>query len=146
MVNQAHQVIFTMIAGQNRTTNDSVGAMQPLQLCSTAHNVGTVNIGTATSQSLLPSFSATLTTPLASLLSSIVPHLNLPSVPQSYTHPSVPSNATPSTSQQKPPNVKSNLPFFLTMLTNRIKKCSGCGVLFRDFSGLQSDYILGHME
>ena len=136
----------TMIAGQNRTTNDSVGAMQPLQLCSTAHNVGTVNIGTATSQSLLPSFSATLTTPLASLLSSILPHLNLPSVPQSYTLPSVPSNATPSTSQQKPPNVKSNLPFFLTMLTNRIKKCSGCGVLFRDFSGLQSDYILGHME
>ena len=114
----------TKIAGRNRTTIDSVDAIQPLQLCSTAQNVGTVNIGTAMSQALLPSFSATLTTPLASLLSSIVPHLNLPSVPQSYTLASVPNKAAPSTSQQKPPNVKSNQLFFLTILTNRIKKCS----------------------
>ena len=44
----------TVIAGQNSTTIHSVGAVQPLQLCSTAQNVGTVNTGTATSQSLLP--------------------------------------------------------------------------------------------
>ena len=135
----------TMTAGQNHITVDSAGAIQPLQLCSTAQNVGTVNIGTATSQSILPSFSATITTPLASLLSSIVPHLNLPSVPQSYALPSASSNATPSTSQQKSPTVKSNQPFFITTLTNRIKECSGCGALFHEFSGLQSDYILGHI-
>jgi hypothetical protein len=136
----------TTRAGQNHITIDSVGAMQPLQLCSTAQSVGTVNIGTATSQSLLPSLSATLTTPLASLLSSIVPHLNLPSISQPFVLPSTRSNATQSTYQQKPPTVKSNLPFFIAMLTNRIKKCSGCGALFRGVTGLQSDYILGHME
>ena len=136
----------TMKTGQNCITVDSVGAMQPLQLCSTAQSVGTVNIGTTTTQSLLPSLSATLTTPLASLLSSIVPHLNLQSNSQSFVIPSTPSNATPSAYQQKPPTVKSNQPFFVAMLTNQIKKCSGCGALFRELSGLQSDYILGHME
>ena len=89
----------TMKTGQNCITVDSVGAMQLLQLCSTAQSVGTVNIGTTTSQSLLPSLSATLMTPLASLLSSIVPHLNLQSNSQSFIIPGTPSNATPSAYQ-----------------------------------------------
>ena len=93
-------------------------------------------------QSLPPSISATLT-PLASLLSSVMPHLTLPSVSHSNAHPSTPSNSVSTTYQQKPPTVKSNQPFFITMLTNQIKKC---GALFRELSGLQSAYILGHME
>ena len=132
-------------------TVDSVGAMQPLQLCSTAQNVGTVNIGAATSQSLIPSFSTTLTTPLASLLSSIVPHITLPSLLQSYALQTCAfSNNTPSTShnmQPKPGTVKSNQPFFIPVLNNRIKKCSGCSMLFRECrAGSEPDYILGHME
>ena len=35
--------------------------MKTVQLCSTAQNVGIVNIGAATSQSLIPSLSITLT-------------------------------------------------------------------------------------
>ena len=133
---------------QNQVTVD---AMQPLQLCSTAQNVGTVNIGAATSQSLIPSFSTTLTTPLASLLSSIVPHITLPSLLQSYTlQTCASSNNTPSTShnmQPKPGTVKSNQPFFITVLNNRIKKCSGCSMLFRECrAGSEPDYILGHMK
>ena len=54
----------------------SVGAMKTVQVCSTAQNVGTVNINTSSGshilQQLLPSVS---TTPLVSLLFSIVPHI-----------------------------------------------------------------------
>ena len=76
------------------------------------NTVGTVNIGTTTSQLLLPSLSASVTTPLASLLSFIVPHLNFQSNSQSFIIPGTPSNATPSAFQQKPPTVKCNQPFF----------------------------------
>ena len=128
---------------ENHTTADCIGAMQPLQLL---HRMLEQLTLVDTSQSLLLSITATLTTPLASLLSSIMPHLTLPSVSHSKAHPSTPSNSVSTTYQQKPPTVKSNQPFFITVLTNRIKKCSGCGALFHELSGLQSDYILGHME
>ena len=50
---------------------------------------------------------------------------------------------------QKPATIKSDQPFFLTELTNRIKKCSGCGLLFcgNENSGAAiPEYILGYME
>ena len=49
--------------------------------------------------------------------------------------------------QARPTTVKSQQPFFLTILTNRVKKCSVCGLAFRDTeNGTAPDYILGHME
>ena len=48
----------------------------------------------------------------------------------------------------KPATMKSNQPFVLTLLTNRIKKCSGCGLPFCvcKNSGTVPDYILGHIK
>ena len=112
--------------GLNQVSVDPMGAMQPLQLCSTAQNVGTINVSTNTSQPLMPSLSATVTTPLVSLLSSMMPHVSLPSLVQSHASSSL------CTSRPKPATAMSDQPFFITALTNRIKKCSGCNMLFRD--------------
>ena len=130
----------------------SVGAMKTVQFCSTAQNVGTVNISTSSDshdlQQITPSVSTTLTMPLVSLLSSIVPHISLPSLLHSITQGAV-SSGISRVMPPKPATMKSDQPFVLTMLTNRIKKCSGCGLLFRvnENSGAEvPDYILGHME
>ena len=83
---------------------------------------------------------------LVSLLSSVVPNLTLSSLLQSITTP-----VTASTSKGFPsklPTVKSDQPFFLTVLTNRIKKCSGCGSPFHGSveSAVAPENILGHLE
>ena len=129
--------------GQNQVSVDRMGAMQPLQFCSTAQNVGTINVSTNTSQPLMPSLSATVTTPLVSLLSSVMPHITLPSPAQSHTPNSL------CTSRPKPATAMSGQPFFITALNNRIKKCSGCNMLFRECSptsASENTYILGHLE
>ena len=124
-------------------------------------NVGTVNISTSSGsrnlQQLIPSVSTTLTmplvdsttltTPLVSLLSSIVPHISIPSLLHSPTQGAV-SSGISRVMPPKPATMKSNQPFVLTTLTNRIKKCSGCGLPFCvcENSGTVPDYILGHME
>ena len=135
------------IDGRCKDNSQSVGSSRNIQICSNAQNVGTVSITPSTSvctQQLLPTSSPVLTAPLVSLLSSIVPQLSLPSLIQSLT-PS--GGSAPKTMQARPTTVKSEQPFFLTNLTNRVKKCSGCGVDFRSTkSGTVPNYILGHLE
>lgn len=46
----------------------------------------------------------------------------------------------------KPPTMKSKEHFFVTVLNNRIKKCSGCGNCFHDNTSGQPEYVLGHLE
>ncbi len=46
---------------------------------------------------------------------------------------------------RKPAVIKSDKPFFIMQLNNKIKKCCWCGQLFRD-TGSDSQYILGHQE
>lgn len=128
--------------------------MKTVQVCSTAQNVGTVNISTSSGshnlQQLLPSVSTTLTMLLVSLLSSIiiVLHISLPSLLDSTVQGGV-SSGISSVMPPKPATMKSDQPFFLTMLTSRIKKCSGCGLPFRVNENRGAEviyYILGHME
>ena len=98
--------------------------------------------------SLLDSVSTTLTTALVSLLSSIVPHISLPSRLDSTVQGGV-SRGISSVMPPKPATMKSDQPFFLTMLHSQIKKCSGCGLPFRVNENRRAEviyYILGHME
>ena len=83
--------------------------------------------------------------PLVSLLSSVVPQLSLPSLLQSLTSS---GGSASKVMQARPATVKRDQRFFLTILTNRIKKCSGCGLAFRNNTenGTVPDYILGHIE
>ena len=129
----------------------SVGVTKAVQLCSTAQNVGTVNITTASSSHNLqqsPLATTTINTPLISLLSSIIPHISVPSLMQSLNSQGAVSSGSSNVMPPKPATVKSDHPFILTVLTNRIKKCSGCGLLFcrSEINGAVPDYILGHME
>ena len=141
----------TILDKHCRDNSQSVGSSKSIQICSNAQNVGTVSISTPTSsicpqqgQHLLPTSTSVLTAPLVSLLSSIVPQLSLPSLIQSLT---TSGGSTSNGMQARPTTVKSQQPFFLTILTNRVKKCSGCGLAFRDTeNGTAPDYILGHME
>ena len=122
---------------------NSPSAMNTVQVCSTAQNIGGLNI-TTSAQAVTPNGTcATVTAPIASLLSQI----SIPSLLQSLTSQisNQVTNATMSM-QVKPATVKSNQPFVLVMLNNRIKKCSGCTMLFRDSNGLAPDYILCHQE
>ena len=74
-------------------------------------------------------------------MTSSTSQISLPSLLQSLTSPGGPgaSNVAPAT-------LKSNQPFFLSFLTNRVKKCCGCSTLFRDGSEQTPAYILGHLE
>ena len=122
---------------------NSPSAMNTVQVCSTAQNIGGLNI-TTSAQAVTPNGTcATVTAPIASLLSQI----SIPSLLQSLTSQisNQVTNATMSM-QVKPATVKSNQPFVLVMLNNRIKKCSGCTMLFRDSNGFAPDYILCHQE
>ena len=85
---------------------ESVEATKAIQFCSTAQNVGTVNIGTAcSSQQLIPSMTTTLNTPLVSLLSSIVPHISLPSLLHPIASQGVVSSSVSKVMPPKPATV-----------------------------------------
>ena len=130
--------------------SNAQGALNAVQVCSTAQNIGRLNIGTTSTQAVAPNVTtATVTAPIASLLSQI----SIPSLLQSLatqvnnTTMSMQAPASRSVSMQaKPATVKSNEPFVLVMLNNRIKKCCGCDTLFRDSNGFAPQYILGHPE
>ena len=91
--------------------------------------------GTPTYNASMQSILQSLTSPKP--LTSGISQLNMPS-----------QQSTPGTPTYngKPANTKSDRPFFLTLLTNRIKKCSGCHALFQDNNGQVPTFILGHME
>ena len=55
-----------------------------------------------------------------------MPHISLPSLLHSTTQGAVSSDIS-RVMPPKPATMKSDQPFVLTMLTNQIKKCSGCG-------------------
>ena len=105
-VSSSDSPMYTTLTHVGGTGN--IGGMKPVQLCSTGQNVGTVNISTAASLPQVPCFSATLTNPLASLLSTIVPHLTQPTS-QAITYAS--SMAT--SLSPRPPTMKSSKPFFI---------------------------------
>lgn len=85
---------------------------------------------------------------LGSLLSTMCagdPKVSLTSLLRSLTPPTPLRTSYP----LKPEAVKSDKPFFLTTLNNRIKKCSGCGLMFQDLANPHPQphgYILGHLE
>ena len=93
-------------------------------------NFGTINVASTSSTPITMN-------PLLALLQSaaLLSQPRMTSTPQITKHP-------------KPPNVKSSHPFILIALNNRIKKCAGCTLLFRDSSDFTAGeyFILGHME
>ena len=101
----------------------------------------------AVSQISLPSLLQSFTSP-ERVMTSGTSQISLPSLLQSLTAPGGPGASTVSTGvySMKPATLKSNQPFFLSLLTNRVKKCSGCSTLFRDGSEQTPAYILGHLE
>ena len=109
-------------------------------------NIGayTVNV---TSLAQSPQLLSNITSSLSSLLSTICPQLPLASAlsPPVLNHP-IPQPVSKTSYPLKPAVIKSDKPFFLTLLNNRIKKCSGCGHMFRDLDNFcPYEYILGHL-
>ncbi len=86
---------------------------------------------------------------IASSLNSLAPQRNQPPLGQDDQLHSILSqmlgNKQSTPFPEKPAVIKSDKPFFIMQLNNRIKKCCGCGQLFRD-TGSDSQYILGHQE
>ena len=156
---QNTDAIPTLHAIQNKQpqliSGNGVGSGNNIQVCSTAHNV-------SFSESQPQVTTAAINTPLASVLSQLLVHsltsrpatsgASLQSLFQPLTSPGPTESCTPETPSSnmsfaiKPSNTKSTHPFFLTLLTNRIKKCSGCHALFRDDHGQAPTFILGHKE
>ena len=105
---------------------------------------------TSTSQSplVLSNHNNVYASPLSSLLSSPIatqPQLTLQSLISSLTPlltPSVSKTGYP----PKPAMIKSEKPFYISKLNNRIKKCSGCGIFFREVGTVTPDFVLGHLE
>lgn len=129
------------------------GARNTLQVCSTASNVGEYNmVNLTTAQSPLV-VSNIYTSPFNSLVSTS-PQLTLSSLISSLAPAVLPllntsSQPVPRTSYSpKPATVKSEKPFYIAKLNNRIKKCSGCGLLFRNMTDPVGppEFILGHLE
>ena len=150
--------IPTLHAIQNKQpqliSGNGVGSGNNIQVCSTAHNVSFC----AESQ---PQVTTAINTPLTSVLSQLLVHsltsrpatsgASLESLIQPLTSPGPTESCTPETPSSnvsftvKPANTKSTHPF-LTLLTNRIKKYSGCHALLRDDHGQAPTFILGHKE
>ena len=140
-----------------QTTNQvhtMVGALGGTPFCSTANTVGNCTVNITTSPSQLGQTSNVYTTPLTPLLSSSTPLLSSYAQPQlaleSLIRSLTPFLGMPSTSGSgyplKPATIKSNKTLYITKLNNRIKKCSGCGHLFRDVGTVTPEFILGHLE
>ena len=108
----------------NLTTSQS-----PLVLSS---NVYTSQLNSLPSSSTQPQL--TFQTLISSLASVILPFLGT-TLSVSRTGYSL-----------KPATIKSEKPFYITKLNNRIKKCSGCGQLFRQPSTTAPDFVMGHLE
>ena len=70
------------------------------------------------------------------------PQLTLQSLISSITPLLTPKTGYP----QKPATIKSEKPFYIAQLNNRIKKCSGCGHFFREVGTVTPDFVLGHLE
>ena len=126
-----------------------VGALDSTQYCSSASNVGKCIVNLTTSQSplVLSSNNNVYASPPSSVLSSSTqPQITLQSLINSLTlllgMPSVSRTSYP----PKPATIKSEKPFYITRLNNRIKKCSGCGHLFREAGTIAPDFVLGHLE
>lgn len=120
--------------------------------CTSAQNVGTVNIGTVTTtQPLMPTVttpSVVSSNPVVSLLTSLAPHLSILSLFSSLLPPTLPNTTRQgvSVSLPKPANVKNQQPFFVANLCNCIKKCAGCNEMFRNGVEAPPEIILGHLE
>ena len=110
-------------------------------------SLATPGATTAISQVSLPSLLQSLTTP-GRVVTSNTSQILLPSLLQSLTSLGSPaaSNMSTRVNSMKPATLKSDQPFFLSLLTNRIKKCAGCSTLFHDGSEQTPAYILGHSE
>ena len=120
--------------------------------CSTANNVGECMVSLTTSQSPLVLSGNVYVSPPNSLLSpSTQPQLTLQSLICSLTPGILPIlGTTPGISRTSYPpksaTVKSEKPFYIAKLNNRIKKCSGCGQLFRELGTTTPDYVIGNLE
>ena len=126
-----------------------VGVLGNTQFCSTASNVGKCMVNLTTSQPplVLSSNSNVYASPLSSLLSSSTqPQLTLQSLISSLTPLLGTSSVSRTGYPPKPATIKSDKPFYITKLNNRIKKCSGCGHLFREVGTVSPDFVLGHLE
>ena len=131
-------------------TSQLVGALGSTQFCSTASNVGKCMVNLTTSQSplVLSNNNNVYASPLNSLLSSSIatpPQLTLQSLISSLTlllTLSISKTGYP----QKPAMIKSEKPFYIANLNNRIKKCSGCGHFFREVGTVTPNFVLGHLE
>lgn len=104
-----------------------VGALGSTQFCSTASNVGKCMVNLTTSQPplVLSSNSNVYASPLSSLLSSSTqPQLTLQSLISSLTPLLAISRLSVSRTgyPPKPATIKSDKPFYITKLNNRIKK------------------------
>ena len=108
--------------------DNSHGAVNTVQVYSTAQNIGRLNIGTTNTQAATPNItSATVTAPIASFLSQV----SLPLLQSLISQVKNQVNNTTMSMQAKSATIKSNQPFVLVMLNNRIKKCCGCALLFK---------------
>ena len=130
-------------------TSQLVGLLGSTQFCSTASNVGKCTVNLTTSQSpLVLSSNNVYTSPLSSLVSTSIaapPQLTLQSLVNSLA-PLLTASASRTGYPQKPATVKSEKPFYITKLNNRIKKCSGCCHFFREVGTVIPDFVLGHLE
>ena len=147
-------------------SNNGVGLGNNIQVCSTAQNVSFCTrsepqVTTAISTPLTSIFSQLSLPLLVQSLTSAGPAASSGSMQSVLNSLISPKPLTSSVSQismltqqstqgtltynAKPTSTKSDCPFFLVLLTNRIKKCSGCHGLFRD-NGEMPTFILGHME
>ena len=128
--------------------NQLVGALGSTQFCSTANNVGRCMVNLATSQSpLVLSSNNVYASPVSPLLSSSTqPQFTLQSLISSLTPLLGTSSVSVTGYPPKPATIKSGKPFYITNLNNRIKKCSGCGHLFREVGTVTPDFVLGHLE
>ena len=113
--------------------------------------VGKCTVNLTTSQSPLVVFNNNnvYASPLSSLLSSSIgtqPQLTLQSLISSLTPLLASSVSRTGRSYPPKPTIKSEKPFYISQLNNRIKKCSGCGHFFREVGAITPDFVLGHLE
>ena len=118
----------------------NVGSSSSMLSSGAGENSDRLVANLAQSPQLLSSLKSSL---IASLLTSIGPQLPLGSGQSPSIAPPLSRMCYP----PKPSVLKSDKPFFLATLNNRIKKCSGCGHMFRDLVNPNPpEYLIGHME
>ena len=106
-----------------------------------------VNLATSQSPLVLSSNNNVYASPVSPLLSSSTqPQFTLQSLISSLTPLLGTSSVSVTGYPPKPATIRSGKPFYITNLNNRIKKCSGCGHLFREVGTVTPDFVLGHLE